>query len=63
MTLDRQYGTIVFLCDDCEDRFEGAPGEEFDRVYAAARRAGWRARKIENEWMHTCPECREDDDE
>ncbi|MBS0369024.1 MAG: hypothetical protein JSS57_07485 [Proteobacteria bacterium] len=53
--IDRQFGRVVICCDSCDETFEGERGEEFDSVWPAAKRAGWRTRKIADEWLHGCP--------
>lgn len=55
--IDRQHGKVVFECDSCDETFEGEQGEEFNIVWAAANRDGWRTRKIADEWLHGCPHC------
>ena len=55
--IDRQHGKIVIECDSCNETFEGEQGEEFDVVWNAAKRDGWRTRKIADEWLHGCPKC------
>ena len=55
--IDRQHGKIIIECDSCDETFEGENGEEFAVVFAAAKREGWSARKIANEWLHGCGKC------
>ena len=55
--IDRQHGKVIFVCDACEEKFEGERSEPFDAVWATAKRNGWTVRKINNEWLHGCPEC------
>jgi hypothetical protein len=54
--MDRQHGKVVFECDSCPEVFEGDSGE-FNEVGAAAKREGWKTKKIGSEWMHGCPKC------
>jgi hypothetical protein len=56
--IDRQHGRVIIDCDVCDDTFEGQRGEEFESVWAGARREGWTTRKIANEWLHACPGCK-----
>jgi hypothetical protein len=56
MAVDRQFGKIVFVCDTCDTRFEGASGETFEAVWEQAKIEGWRTRKIAGEWLHGCPQ-------
>lgn len=55
--IDRQFNRIVIECDSCDELFSGDVGEEFEIVWAEAKREGWRTRKIANEWLHGCPRC------
>lgn len=55
--IDRQFGCVIIECDSCDEKFEGEKGEEFEVVWAAAKRDGWHARKIANEWLHGCQTC------
>lgn len=55
--IDRQHGHIVIECDSCNETFEGDQDEEFDVVWMSVKRAGWRTRKIADEWLHGCPKC------
>jgi len=57
--IDRQHGKLLFACDGatCDAEF-GLPDEgNFELVWSAAKRDGWKARKIVGEWMHFCPDC------
>ena len=55
--IDRQHGKVIIECDSCPETFEGEKGDEFDAVWGAAKREGWRTRKIADEWLHGCPKC------
>jgi hypothetical protein len=55
--IDRQHGKLLFECDSCGEVFDGESGE-FSEVWAAAKRDGWRTRKMGDEdWVHSCPNC------
>lgn len=54
--IDRQGGVLVIECDECAATHEGDSGE-WGEVWPEARRLGWTARKIDEEWIHRCPEC------
>lgn len=54
--IDRQYGKIIVACDTCDEQFAES-GDDFKKVWAAAKAAGWRTRKIGDEWVHGCPDC------
>ena len=55
--IDHQHGKILIECDSCEEVFEGEPDQEFPAVWIYAKREGWHARKIAEEWIHGCPKC------
>ncbi len=57
MPIDRQYNKTVFECVSCDETFEGEPGEEFADAWASAKREGWRAKKIGEEWVRGCGKC------
>lgn len=59
MSIDRQKGTLNFICDACGGFIEGDSGEEFGDVWSKAKDAGWRSRKREADgvWQHQCPDC------
>ena len=54
--IDHQKGAILIECDSCAEVFDGESAEWAD-VWNAAKREGWRTRKIANEWLHGCPKC------
>jgi rubredoxin len=54
--IDRQHGKIIFECDSCDETFDAETGD-FNDAWAAAKRDGWRSRKIASEWLHGCPKC------
>ncbi len=55
--IDRQGNRVLIECDSCEEVFEGEEDEEFQQVWAAAKRDGWRTKKIGDEWVHGCDKC------
>lgn len=56
---NKDTDTITFICDTCGEDFEGDSHESFADSWAAAKREGWRTRKIAGEWVHGChkPNC------
>lgn len=38
--IDRQYGRIIFVCDDCGEGFE-AHSRDFDEAWQEAKEEGW----------------------
>lgn len=62
MTVERQYGKIIFTCDveqsaRCEEQIE--TGEtDFTAALAEAKQDGWTVhRKADGGYMHCCPRC------
>jgi len=55
--IDRQGGKLIFECDSCNETFEWDDEQDFNGAWDAAKRDGWRAKKIANEWIHECPNC------
>lgn len=56
--LDKINGKFILMCDVCLSDHEEA-FESFEDAILEARLSGWRTTKIDDEWMHTCPECQE----
>lgn len=54
--IDRQDGKILFECDQCDEVWDSGTSD-FQEAWAAAKREGWRTRKIGTEWVHACPSC------
>ena len=60
--IDRQHDQIVIECDACDSVFdsgvEGCGSLEWEVVWPAAKREGWKARRIGGEWLQFCPSCK-----
>ena len=56
MSVDRQQGWVVFLCDQCPSGIH-TQTSDFGDAWAIARRAGWRHECVEEGWTHSCPAC------
>ncbi|MGD0420568.1 MAG: hypothetical protein ABSA68_13480 [Xanthobacteraceae bacterium] len=52
--IDHQHGKIVIECDSCDEIFVG-DSDEWNEVWPAAKREGWKSNKIAGEWVHGCP--------
>jgi len=57
MTIERAYGKVAFVCDDCETESDTQSGEDFDILLNDLKEAGWRVVKEGGEWCHYCPNC------
>lgn len=54
MSLDREYGKIVFACDECDETLH-TDEHDFDAARQALRDAGWRTEKNgDGSWGHYC---------
>jgi hypothetical protein len=62
--IDRQHDQIVIECDACNNVFDPAAEgmklglDAWAVVWPAAKRDGWKARQIDDEWLHFCPGCK-----
>lgn len=54
--IDRQHGKIIIECDTCDEVFAG-DSDEWNEVWPAAKRDGWKSKKIGDTWVHGCPKC------
>lgn len=61
--IDRQGDNIVIECDSCDETFDadaegmGPASSDFGLVWKAAKRDGWKTRKIGQDWVHGCEKC------
>lgn len=55
MSVDRQRGELIFICDACGEVVE--MGSDFDRAWAALAADGWIAIKATAGCDHLCPAC------
>ncbi len=55
--IDRQFKKLIIECDSCNATFSGDEGEDFETVWRAAKRDGWKAAKVAGEWLHGCQRC------
>lgn len=56
MTIDKSYGEYYLVCDTCE---AAQVFDEWDEAVDYAKENGWRIRKRNGEWEHTCPDCQD----
>lgn len=67
MTIERQYGKIIFICDvesspQCEEQME-TEESDFMQALAVAKAAGWDVAAgtptpgAAQDWIHFCPKC------
>ncbi len=60
-TIYRDHNDIIFECDACGDTLE-THDDDWNFAWRIAKDAGWRSRKIGNEWAHSCPTCNTKDE-
>lgn len=53
MSIDRQYGRVIFICDDCGEAFE-ASSRDFQEALAEMKEEGWTITKKGDDWIHWC---------
>ena len=52
---------FVVLCDSCEEaRLECTTDGGFSAVTKIMKAQGWQYRKVKDEWLHFCPDCKID---
>lgn len=64
MTIERQHGLIIVICDQensarCEETLETGESE-WNATMATIRKAGWRSfgpKHPGGSWIHCCPRC------
>ena len=55
MSIDRQYGRIIIVCDDCGEGFE-ANSRDFAEAIREFKDNGGLITKRGDEWVHWCRE-------
>ena len=55
---NRDFETMDFECDTCSigATYEG----DWQECVDAAKEDGWKIRKVDGDWKHTCSECDDD---
>lgn len=56
--IDRNGGVVVVHCDTCPEEVN-TEETVFSLALAGAKRDGWRAFLVGDEWCHACPACAE----
>lgn len=55
--IERAYGKIELLCDDCGDGNGVYDNDDFIEMMRDSKNAGWKTTKEGDEWVHTCSDC------
>lgn len=58
MTIEKQYGEIVAVCDDCGAESSGFWNDEFHLLISHIKAYGWVIKKDGSDWLHFCHDCR-----
>lgn len=62
MCIERQFGELVAICNECGDEYhaEGVVELDFKDLIAEIKREGWKIVKSKEtgEYEHLCPECK-----
>lgn len=56
--IERRYfgGPIDVHCDTCPAGLETGT-KDFSEARVTMREEGWKARRIDDQWLHFCPDC------
>jgi hypothetical protein len=59
MSIDKQGGTIAFVCDVCSARFAAEDtDQQLHALWSAAKNLGWQVRQQRGgKWHTACPKC------
>lgn len=58
--IHRDNGELVAECTDCGEDYNGGT-LEWNEFIAELKDVGWQIRKVDDEWEHLCPDCREEE--
>jgi Fe2+ or Zn2+ uptake regulation protein len=58
MSIDKQHGHIIFMCDECNDDFE-TDSHDFMTALGRVKEEDWVVKRNDDdtEWLHICPDC------
>jgi len=56
MSIERQQGKLIFICDGCEDFLETGH-VDFSQAIEYLRQEEWKPIQVMGEWQHHCPDC------
>jgi len=54
-----KFGTFEVVCDICgySERFN--TDGDFWELLKQMKKSGWKSMKVDNEWRHYCPQCKQ----
>lgn len=56
--LHKVKGDFVIECDDCGETFQDEDCRDFGEFMYALKSHDWKIKKVGNDWIHTCPDCK-----
>ena len=57
MSIDKEYGKYIPICDGCWDTLP--PENTHNDARHAIKEAGWSTKNTDGEWLNLCPQCEE----
>ena len=60
MSIERQYGKYIPVCDGCGCVLDEHVYDTFDEARIAMKEEGWSTDKVNGEWQNYCPDCQEE---
>lgn len=57
MTTHRDKGVVTFECDGCSSALT-VTNDDWDEVMDKFRDKGWKAEKVDGQWLHLCEDCK-----
>ncbi|MFI5113527.1 MAG: hypothetical protein ACHP7J_00180 [Terriglobales bacterium] len=58
--LKKHKGELAVECDECGTEAFGGTAD-FQQFIQDIKDQGWKIRKVDDEWVHKCPSCAEED--
>lgn len=61
MSIDRQFGKIIVVCDECDDQFETGESqlvEALDVMRNDPEGEKWEHQRSGDMYTHLCPDCK-----
>ena len=59
MSINKQYGHFVLVCDVCQESASCESFAEFDGAVKYKKIMGWKSQRTNGQWEDVCPDCQE----
>lgn len=59
MSIERDAGQLFAQCDHCSNA-EELEADDFQEAVSEMKQDGWLITKLDGEWVHLCPSCKEE---